>query len=266
MIILGITLVALIIGSFLNVVIHRIPIMMQQEWDNQQDTTFNLWWPGSQCPKCHTAIKFWQNIPVISFLLLKGRCNHCQQGISWQYPLVELATLLLTLVLYCFLGFHWNFIYACFFTWGLIALCVIDIKHQLLPDAITLSLLWVGLLANLTGTFTSLSSAVIGAMAGYSALWLFAQGFRLVTGKEGMGHGDFKLLAMIGAWAGWQVLPFVILCSSLIGAIVGALLIITKRQSRGQAIPFGPYLALAGWIGLLFGQGIVDFYLGIAFH
>jgi len=272
---LGLFCFGLALGSFLNVVIYRLPLMLESRWrrdccellelpGEQQDTPLNLATPNSHCPHCKAAIKPWQNIPVISYLLLHGKCGACRQPISPRYPLLELVTGLMTMAL------AWHFppgialLGACLFTWSLIALTMIDIDHQLLPDNITLPLLWLGLLFNLGGTYTSLPEAVVGAMAGYLILWSVYQLFRLLTGKEGMGYGDFKLLAALGAWLGWQALPLVILISSMVGAVCGIALMVIKRRGREVPIPFGPYLALAGWIALLGADAITARYLGAA--
>jgi len=269
---LGLFCFGLALGSFLNVVIYRLPLMLETRWrrdccellelpGEQEDEPLNLATPNSHCPHCKAAIKPWQNIPVLSYALLGGKCSACGQRISPRYPLLELATGLMTMAL------AWHFppgaalLGACLFTWALIALTMIDIDHQLLPDNITLPLLWLGLLFNLGGTYTSLPGAVIGAMAGYLILWSVYQAFRLLTGKEGMGFGDFKLLAALGAWLGWQALPLVILLSSLVGAISGIALMVVKRRGRDIPIPFGPYLALAGWIALLWGDALTTRYL-----
>jgi len=269
---LGLFCFGLALGSFLNVVIYRLPQMLETRWRRdccellelpaeQQGEPLNLATPNSHCPHCKAAIKPWQNIPVLSYVLLGGKCGACGQGISPRYPLLELATGLMTMAL------AWHFqpgaalLGACLFTWALIALTMIDIDHQLLPDNITLPLLWLGLLFNLGGTYTSLPGAVGGAMAGYLILWSVYQAFRLLTGKEGMGYGDFKLLAALGAWLGWQALPLVILLSSVVGAVSGIALMVIKRRGRDIPIPFGPYLALAGWIALLWGDAITTRYL-----
>lgn len=257
-------ILGLIIGSFLNVVIHRLPIMMQREWDAQcaelrgeelpQHERYNLAVPRSRCPKCSHAISAFENIPVFSWLFLRGRCRGCQAPISLRYPLIEALCGLLS----AYAGWHFGYtlagLGALLFVWAMIALTFIDFDTQLLPDDITLPLLWLGLLFNLGGHYTDLKSAVIGAMAGYLALWSVYWGFKLVTGKEGMGYGDFKLLAAIGAWFGWQMLPMTILLSSVVGAIIGIALILFARHGRNTPIPFGPYLATAGIIALFWGK------------
>jgi leader peptidase (prepilin peptidase)/N-methyltransferase len=263
---LGLLCLGLLVGSFLNVVIYRLPLMMETRWrrdccellelaPEKQDAPLNLATPNSHCPHCKAAIKPWQNIPVLSYLILGGKCSHCAAPISLRYPLIELLTGLMTLALAGFFDLSPALLGAVILTWSLIALTMIDIDHQLLPDDITLPLLWLGLLFNLNATYVSLADAVIGAMAGYLILWSIYQAFKLLTGKEGMGYGDFKLLAALGAWLGWQMLPEIILLSSLVGAICGIALMILKRRGREIPIPFGPYLAIAGWIALLWGDG-----------
>lgn len=266
------TLFGLMIGSFLNVVIYRLPLMMQREWRAQcaelldqptQDDTprLSLWGPRSQCPHCHHLIGATENIPLLSYIRQRGRCAHCGVAIGAQYPLVEAASGLLAGVVAWKFGFGWPVLAVLLFTWTLLAASVIDLHHQLLPDDLTLPLLWLGLLAALFGLGTDLRSAVIGAMAGYLSLWLVYQGFRLLTGKEGMGHGDFKLLAALGAWTGWQHLVAIVLLSSLVGAICGVALILLRGRARGAPLPFGPFLAAAGWIALLWGETINHAYL-----
>ncbi|MEH6636135.1 MAG: A24 family peptidase [Halioglobus sp.] len=263
----------LLVGSFLNVVIYRLPLMMESRWrrdccelleveSGKPEAPLNLATPNSHCPHCKAAIKPWQNIPVLSYLLLRGKCGNCGTAISLRYPVIELITGLMTLCLGFYFGASVALLGAIFLTWSLIALTMIDIDHQLLPDDITLPLMWLGLLFNLGGTYVSLQDAVIGAMAGYLVLWSIYWLFKLLTGKEGMGYGDFKLLAALGAWLGWQALPVIILLSSLVGAVVGIALMIIKRRGKEIPIPFGPYLAMAGWIALLWGDAIMSRYLG----
>jgi len=265
-------LLGLALGSFLNVVIFRLPVMLQREWHQQcaelagvqtasDQPPFNLVKPGSTCPKCGHAIGPLENIPILSFLFLRGRCRHCGVSISFRYPIVEGTTAVLTALAAWNFGFGWQALAAMTLTWVLIALTMIDFDHQLLPDDITLPALWLGLAVNVAGLFTSLESAVIGAMAGYLSLWLVFHGFRLLTGKEGMGYGDFKLLAMLGAWLGWQALPVVILLSSVVGAVVGITLVLARGHDKNVPIPFGPYLAAAGWITLIWGDDLVRAYL-----
>jgi len=261
----------LCIGSFLNVVIHRLPKMMERDWRAQcaelagtappEEPRFNLMTPRSRCPHCGHAITALQNIPVVSWLVLRGKCANCGAAIGVRYPLVELLTGAL------FAAAAWKFgpgtaaLAAMGLLAALVALSLIDFDTQYLPDDITLPLIWAGLLVNLWGVFTTLQGAVVGAVAGYLVLWSIYWLFKLVTGKEGMGYGDFKLLAAIGAWLGWQALPFVILASSFVGAIIGIGLIILARRGREVPMPFGPYLAIAGVVALFFGNTIVDYYL-----
>jgi leader peptidase (prepilin peptidase)/N-methyltransferase len=271
---LGLLCLGLLVGSFLNVVIYRLPQMMESRWrrdccelleldQEKQEQPLNLATPNSHCPQCKAAIRPWQNIPVFSYLLLGGKCSVCAQPISLRYPLLELTTGLMTLALTWYFPFSPALLGAVIFTWSLIALTMIDIDHQLLPDDLTLPLLWLGLLFNLNATYVSLPEAVIGAMGGYLILWGVYQVFKLLTGKEGMGYGDFKLLAALGAWMGWQALPLIILLSSLVGAIIGIALMVIKRRGKDIPIPFGPYLAMAGWIALLWGDEIMTRYLGV---
>ncbi len=265
-------LFGLCVGSFLNVVIHRLPQMMEREWHAQcadlrgeaapEHAPLTLATPRSRCPACGHRISAGENIPVISYLMLKGRCAGCGIAISPRYPVIEALSALLSAGLAIHFGPTWQGAGALLLLWSLIALTFIDFDTQLLPDSITLPLLWLGLLFNLFGTFTSLSAAVIGAMAGYLALWLVFWGFKLATGKEGMGYGDFKLLAALGAWLGWSLLPAIILLSSVVGAIVGISLIIFHRHGRNIPIPFGPYLAAAGLIALVWGDALTRAYLG----
>ncbi|MEW5248054.1 prepilin peptidase [Microbulbifer sp. 2201CG32-9] len=275
----GAFVLGLLIGSFLNVVIHRLPIMMERAYRRdffdyfgqrpdaaeQQllDTPFNLFLPHSHCPHCEAEIKPWHNVPLLSYLALKGRCRRCGKPISKRYPLVELATGLLTAIVVWQLGFTWQALAACGFTWALVALTGIDFDKQLLPDAITLPLLWAGLLVNIWGLFAPLQDAVIGAMAGYLSLWLVYHLFKLVTGKEGMGAGDFKILAAIGAWFGWQLLPLVILLSAAVGAAAGITWSLVAGRDRRLPIAFGPYLAGAGWIAMLWGAEIMSWYFSL---
>lgn len=267
----SIFILGLLVGSFLNVVIHRLPLIMQREWaeqchelngsTDQSATKFTLSKPRSHCPHCGHAIGSLENIPVVSYLCLKGRCRGCKTPISIRYPLVELLAAVISASVAWHFGFSIAAGGALLFSWALIALIFIDIDHQLLPDTITLPLLWLGLLFNLLATFTDIHSAVIGAIAGYLSLWLVYHGFRLVTGKEGMGYGDFKLLAALGAWMGWQALPMIILLSSLVGAVVGISLILLKKQTRENPIPFGPFLAAAGWLALIWSDTLISGYL-----
>lgn len=265
----------LMVGSFLNVVICRLPQRLEQQWQRESAQILNqppsdpgpltsLVTPASHCPQCHAGIRLWHNIPLIGWLWLRGRCAHCQAPISLQYPLVELVTGLASAWLAWQLGPGLALLAALPLTWSLIALAGIDFRHQLLPDVITLPLLWAGLLLSLTGTFTDPRSSIIGAAAGYLSLWSVFQLFRLLTGKEGMGYGDFKLLAVFGAWLGWQMLPVIVLLASVIGTLVGVSLILTRRLAQGNPIAFGPYLAAAGWVALLAGEQINRHYLQLS--
>jgi leader peptidase (prepilin peptidase) / N-methyltransferase len=266
-------LLGLLVGSFLNVVIYRLPLMMEREWRAQcaelldqpdpdaEKLALTLWGPRSQCPSCGHLIRAVENIPLFSYLRQRGRCAHCGAGIGVQYPLVEATSGILAGVVAWQLGFGWPAAAALVFTWMLLAASVIDFRTQLLPDSLTLPLLWLGLLAALFGLFADLPSAVIGAMAGYLSLWSVYQVFRLLTGKEGMGHGDFKLLAALGAWVGWQYLVTIIILSSLVGATCGLALMVFQGRDRRIPMPFGPFLAAAGWIALLWGGALNRAYL-----
>jgi len=272
-------LLSLLIGSFLNVVIHRLPIMLDRQWKLQADELlgkesappaepYNLVVPRSACPRCGAPIKSHQNIPVVSYLLLGGRCATCKAKISPRYPIVELSTAILSAAVALRFGWHWQTVAALIFTWALVALTVIDLDHQILPDVITLPLLWLGLLLSLAWSAgltppipVDPTSAIIGGAAGYVSLWLVYWAFKLVTGKEGMGYGDFKLFGAFGAWMGWQMLPLIILFSAFAGAVVGIVLIAVRGRDRNIPIPFGPYLAAAGWIALMWGPQIVGGYL-----
>jgi leader peptidase (prepilin peptidase)/N-methyltransferase len=280
-------LLGLVVGSFLNVVIYRLPIMLEREWRAQAadvlaDTTapaetppptprFTLSTPRSACPNCKAPIKPWQNIPVISWLMLRGRCASCRTRISARYPAVELATGILSAWAAWHFGFGAPAACALLLTWALIALTGIDIDHQLLPDSITLPLLWAGLLAAVVlGPYmgstlpVSQQDALIGAMAGYVSLWLVFHAFRLITGKEGMGYGDFKLFAALGAWLGWKLLPLIILVSAASGALLGIAMILLRGRDRAAPIPFGPYLAAAGWLAMMYGNSLLDGYLRVS--
>lgn len=266
-------LFSLMVGSFLNVVIHRLPIMMERDWraeyrdyfdeDESISTNerYNLMVPRSACPHCGHAITAIENIPLLSWLWLRGRCRECRAPISARYPLVELLTALLSVAIAATLAPGWGVLAALLLTWSLVALTFIDLDKMLLPDQITLPLLWGGLLFNLLGGFVPLVDAVLGAMAGYLVLWSLYWSFKLLTGKEGIGYGDFKLLAALGAWLGWQALPIILLLSSLVGAVIGITLIALRKHHQGNPIPFGPYLAIAGWIALLWGDKITRWYL-----
>ena len=266
-------LLGLCIGSFLNVVIHRLPKMMEQEWQAQcgdlrgespsTAAPLNLSTPRSRCPACGHQITAMENIPVISYLLLKGKCSGCGTFISARYPIIEIVTGLLSAYTAWHFGPTLQCIGALLLIWSLIALAAIDFDTQLLPDSITLPLLWLGLGFNLASTYVDIPAAVAGAMAGYLALWTVFWLFKLATGKEGMGYGDFKLLAALGAWLGWQMLPTIILLSSVVGALVGISLIVVARRGRNIPIPFGPYLAAAGAIALFWGPQLTHSYLGL---
>lgn len=267
------TILGIIIGSFLNVVIYRLPKMMELAWHQQCAElkgepakllpVFNLVTPRSKCPQCGHRITVLENIPIFSFLFLKGQCSQCHTPISLRYPLVELLTGLLSGFSAWYYGFGLMSMIALFFIWAMVVLTFIDFDTQLLPDVITLPLLWIGLLINLNKGIIDIQSAVVGAMIGYLALWVVYWIFKLATGKEGMGYGDFKLLAAIGAWFGWQMLPLVILASSLVGGLVGIFLIYFRKQHSGLAIPFGPYLAVGGLIAMFWGKQINHTYLSL---
>lgn len=261
----------LLVGSFLNVVIHRLPKMMERDWlaqcaelrgdDQPEGDALSLSRPRSRCPECGHQISALENIPVLSWLALGGKCSECKKPISIRYPIVEALTGLLTAYAAHHFGFGWMAAGGIVLIWCLIALTFIDVDTQLLPDSITLPLLWLGLLFNLNGIFADLQSAAIGAMAGYLSLWSVYWCFKLATGKEGMGYGDFKLLAALGAWLGWQILPLIILLSSLVGAVIGIALIVLAKRGRNVPIPFGPYLATAGLLALFWGQELTQSYL-----
>ncbi len=264
----------LLVGSFLNVVIYRLPIMINRAWslecrelldnsavDAGEQKTFNLVIPPSSCPHCQRPIRAVENIPVLSYLILKGRCAGCGMAIPRRYPAIELVTALLSIVVTVHFGFGIEALAALVFTWALIPLFMIDFDHQILPDSITLPLLWAGLLLSLFDVFVDSPTSIIGAAAGYLSLWSIYHLFKLATGKEGMGFGDFKLLGAIGAWVGWQLLPVVILFSSVVGAALGIGLILLKGRDHNQPMPFGPFLAAAGWLTLLWGQDIISVYL-----
>ncbi len=265
-------LLGLVLGSFLNVVIHRLPRMLEREWREQcrqlhgrpndpgDEAPFNLMVPRSRCPDCGHPISALENIPVLSYLLLRGRCSACGTHISARYPLVELLTAALSAAVAWRFGPTWQTLAALALTWALISLSMIDLEHQILPDNITLPFLWLGLTLSLFGLFTNTRSSIIGALAGYLSLWTVYKLFKAATGKEGMGYGDFKLLALLGAWLGWRSVPLIILLSSVVGASAGIAMLAGGRHTRGQPIPFGPYLAAAGWLALLFGAPILDAY------
>ena len=261
----------LCIGSFLNVVITRLPVMLMQQWRSEAlaaleqpeegQTPFNLAWPGSMCPACRAPIKWHDNLPLIGWLKRRGRCASCQGRISPQYPLVELGGGVIALAVLAIFGLGWQALFIAGACYALLAMAVIDLRTQLLPDILTLPLLWAGLLYQLLFQPLMLSSAVMGAIAGYLVLWSVYWLFKLLTGKEGMGYGDFKLLAALGAWLGWQALPLVLIISAGLGAIFGIALQITNKEKRGIPMPFGPFLALAGWVALLMGDTLIALYL-----
>ncbi len=280
-------LLGLVVGSFLNVVIYRLPIMLEREWQSQaaevlitstattnipsSTERFTLSTPRSACPACKSPIKAWQNIPVVSWLILRGRCASCKTKISVRYPVVELATGVLSAWVAYHFGFGAPAACALIITWTLIALTGIDIDHQLLPDNMTLPLMWAGLVAAVAigpvaGAALPVSpkEAIIGAAAGYLSLWLVFHVFKLVTGKEGMGYGDFKLFAALGAWLGWKVLPLIIILSAATGAVLGILMIAFRGRDRAAPMPFGPYLAAAGWLAMMYGEVLVSGYLRVS--
>lgn len=267
----------LVVGSFLNVVILRLPRMMEQQWRQEcrqlleieespveAVQKFNLNTPASHCPSCGHGITALENIPVLSYLFLRGKCSACGTRISPRYPVIEALSGAATLLVAMHFGVTSQALLGALLTWALIALSVIDLDHQLLPDDITLPFLWLGILANMYGVFTGVYSSLFGVMGGYLSLWAVYKAFKLLTGKEGMGYGDFKLLAMLGAWLGWQMLPLIVILSSAVGAAVGIGLILFRRHGRTEPIPFGPYLAAAGWLALLYGDTMMSAYLNWA--
>ena len=277
-------ILGLLVGSFLNVVIYRLPLMLQREWRSQcleylqldpakvkstdpviEHKTFNLLNPDSHCPVCRKPVRPWQNIPVLSYLLLRGRCSQCRTAIHWRYPIVEIVTALLSALVGWYFGATWTCLAALVFTWCLVSLTVIDIDHQLLPDNITLPLLWLGLVLSVTGHGTGVTpaDALIGASIGYLSLWSIYWIFKLLTGREGMGYGDFKLLAVIGAWLGWQHLLTVVILSSLTGAIIGIAMAVIAGRDKNIPMSFGPYLAIAGFIALIWGDSISNTYVSM---
>lgn len=275
----------LVIGSFLNVVIHRLPIMMEREWREQAeelvasqpeqklpDGRFDLVVPRSRCPSCGSLIRAWQNIPVFSYLFLKGRCANCRASISLRYPLVELMAAVLATACAWHFGPGWEALMAIVLTLVLVSIAMIDADTQLIPDSIVLPLMWLGLAMSLwhpmsgaNTLFISPSDAIVGALAGYLTLWSIFWIFKIVTGKDGMGYGDFKLLAALGAWMGWQQLPLIIMLSAIVGVVINVAMIVTRGQDRSIPIPFGPYLAAAGWIALLWGETIKNAYIDMMF-
>jgi leader peptidase (prepilin peptidase) / N-methyltransferase len=265
--------IALCVGSFLNVVIYRLPLMLQRQWQAEahmilhdgeeppEQAAFNLMVPRSRCPQCQAPILAWQNVPVVSWVLLGGKCARCGASIPIRYPLVELLTAVFSIAVVALFGFTWFGLAALVFTWIMLALLFIDYDTQLLPDQLTLPLLWLGLLTNVFGGLTDPESAIIGATAGYLFLWSTYWVFKLITGKEGMGYGDFKLLAAIGAWLGWQVLPAAVLIAALVGLIYAAITSMTGRREAAAPIPFGPFLAVAGWVCLVARDTVLTLFL-----
>lgn len=271
--------VGLCVGSFLNVVIYRLPVMLERQWQaearmvlsgaaaddaevEEEQPPFNLMVPRSRCPSCDAPILAWQNVPVISWVMLGGKCAKCGTPIPKRYPLVEALTAFMSIAVLALFGFTWLGFAALMFTWVLVALTFIDYDTQLLPDQLTLPLLWLGLITNVYGGFTDLTAAVVGAVAGYLFLWTTYWGFKLLTGKEGMGYGDFKLLAAIGAWLGWQVLPAAILIAAGVGLVYAAATGVTGRREAAQPIPFGPFLAIAGWVCMVQRDTVLRLFLG----
>ena len=269
---------SLLVGSFLNAAIYRIPIMLQHSWreeceellggEKEQSTLhekhakFNLFVPRSQCPHCGHTITAIENIPVISYLFLRGKCSSCKTGISIQYPIIEAFTALLSVFIAWKFGFGWQSLAALVFTWTMITLALIDAKTMLLPDNLTLPLMWLGIAVNYQSLFIDLHSSVLGAIVGYMSLWSLYHIFRLITGKEGMGYGDFKILAAIGAWAGWQILPFTIFVASMLGAVIGIFMMIIQGKKESQPIPFGPWLALSGFVGFIWKEEVIQMMKG----
>ena len=265
-------ILGLLVGSFLNVVIYRYPKLLKHQWSAQshewlhdkpytQKTPDGIVSPGSRCGNCETPIKIWHNIPLVSYILLGGKCASCKSKISFRYPLVELLTGVLTSFIVYNFGWSVESAFGVLLTWSLLALSFIDFDHQLLPDDIVLPVLWLGIGISLIPVFANPASSIIGAIAGYLVLWIVFQVFKLLTGKDGMGHGDFKLLALFGAWFGWQCLPQILLISTILGSIAGITLILLKKANKNNAIPFGPYIAIAGWSAMLWGEKINILYL-----
>lgn len=272
-------ILGLIAGSFLNVVIYRLPKMLQNEWHREcrnlleinaaepsEEESYNLVLPRSRCPRCAHKITALENIPILSYILLAGKCSACKAAISLRYPVIEFLSAAIAIFIAWRFGYSVQTILAIILSWSLLVLSMIDIDEQLLPDDITLPFLWLGLFANMFGVFTDIYSSLIGAMLGYGILWSVYMMFKLLTGKEGMGYGDFKLLAMLGAWLGWQVIPLIILLSSICGAVIGIGLIVLRKHDKSKPIPFGPYLALAGWIALVWGTELLGMYSRWAFN
>ncbi|HCN62090.1 MAG TPA: prepilin peptidase [Pseudomonas sp.] len=265
----------LLVGSFINVLAWRLPKMLEQNWQTQarellglpapaKGPVYNLMLPRSHCPHCQHTLRAWENIPLLSYLVLRGKCSQCKTAISLRYPLTELTCAVLSGVVAWHFGVTPQAGWMLLLTWGLLGICLIDLKHQIVPDVLVLPLLWLGLLLNTFETFTSLTQAVWGAALGYLSLWSIFWLFKLLTGKDGMGYGDFKLLALFGAWGGMAILPLTIVLSSLLGALVGLALLAMRRAQASTPIPFAPYLAIAGWIALLWGGQMADFYWQIS--
>lgn len=274
--------ISMIIGSFLNVIILRLPNTLQKEWSKQcyiflkdqmllkesitfdKNNFFDLFVKSSHCPHCKNFIKLYDNIPLLSYLLLRGKCRACQQHISLQYPTIEFLTAIFASLVAFNFGVTWQALAGCVFTYVLIVQSTIDLHHTIIPDEITLPMIWIGLIISIFGVFVDSHTAIIGAIAGYLLLWIIYWVFYLLTKKEGMGYGDFKLLAMLGAWLGWQMIPFIILFSSILGSIVGVTIMLTKHGKHRRLIPFGPFLAIAGWVALMWGPTINIWYINYA--
>lgn len=266
-------LLSLAIGSFINVVIHRLPLMLKNSWQKECEIylgkkpaptkNFNLFYPRSHCPQCQRLIPLWHNIPLLSYLILKGKCKNCQTKISWRYPLVELLTAATSIWIAYTYGVSMITGALLILTWALIAMVFIDCEHKLIPDNITLPLLWMGLLLNVRGFFIPPEAAIIGAICGYIIPWIIANLFKLVRKIDGMGYGDFKLFALFGAWFGWQILLLTITLAALLGSIVGITLILCKKHKFQQELPFGPYIAIVGWINIFYGQQLLNWYIKI---
>ena len=266
-------LVGLVAGSFLNVVIYRLPVMMENEWRRECESfleseetaeataSFNLMVPRSRCPNCNHSIAAYENIPVLSYVILGGKCSACKNQISARYPVVEFFCGLISVAVALHFGFSAAGVSALILSWALVVLALIDFDTQLLPDSITLPLLWAGIVANYNGTFVTLEESILGAIFGYLSLWMVFWGFKLATGKDGMGYGDFKLLAVLGAWLGWHILPLVIVLSSVVGAAIGISMMVFASHDKTKPIPFGPYLAISGWIAMLWGDEIMQRYM-----
>ena len=265
-------LICLCIGSFLNVVIYRLPRSLMAQWhteceqflqqhpDTKSPSSLSLSWPASHCPHCQTPLRMWHNIPILSFLCLRGHCAFCQVKISWRYPIVEGSCLLVSAMVIYHFGLTPQAALVLVFSFLLLVMIFIDIEHQLLPDSLTMGLLWLGLMSNYFALFVSLHQAVLGALLGYLSLWSIMHLYQYLTGKQGMGHGDFKLFAALGAWLGWQALPYIIILASLTGIIFGSFILWRQQQDKNTPIAFGPYLAIAAWIMLLYGQSVNQFW------